>query len=155
MKLKQYLNEFLLLEKLNMNKPIKVVANNKYTWQAQFNVADAPFRFVADFEENLALDDPAEWGITFWNMKHPGSFTIGSTDITGDVGTSSLQVFSGVASALKKFIQAKNPDVFFFSAEEKSRVRLYNRFARMIAQKLNYKMDKTMEDGEYMYQFTK
>lgn len=138
-----------------MNVPIKVVGNDRYTWQAQFKIDQTLFQFVADMEEDLDFDEPEDWGVTFWNKSKTNRFGLGSTEITGDFGTSSLKVFSGVASAFKKFIQAKKPDMFFFSAEEKSRVRLYNRFAKMIAKETRYNMEKSLEDGDYLYQFTR
>ena len=145
-------DEYYLIEKLDLNVPIKVVANNKFTWQAQWEVGESKFQFAADAEE---FDNAVEWGITFWNMSHPGVITRGSTEITGDVGTSSLKVFSGVASAFKKFIKAKKPNLFYFSAEEKSRIRLYNRLAKMLAKEFKYNMTKTLEDGDYIYEFEK
>ena len=93
------------------------------------------------------------WGITFWNMSEPGMFTQGSTEISGKMGAKALQVFSGVASAFKKFIQQRKPNNFFFSAEERSRIKLYNRFAKMIAQKTNYKLDVGKQDGDAFYDF--
>ena len=147
-------DEYYLIEKLDLNVPIKVVANNKWTWQAQWKVGDSKFQFVADLDDTMS-SDPNDWGITFWNMSHPGDFTPGSTEITGDVGTSSLKVFSGVASAFKKFVKTKKPDLFFFSAEEKSRVRLYNRLAKMISKEFRYNMTKSLEDGDYIYEFRK
>ena len=119
--------EYYLIEKLDLNVPVKVVANNKMIWQATWEVNGVKFRFIAETDE-FDYNIP-EWGITFWNMSTPSIFSSGSTDLTGDVGVSSLKVFSGVASAFKKFIRAKKPEYFFFSASEPSRVRLYNRLA--------------------------
>jgi len=146
--------EYYLIESLNLNTPIKVTANNKWTWQATFKVGEVEYRFAADYDDDLD-DDPAEWGVTFWNMSVPSHFSSGSTDLTGDAGTSSLKVFSGVASAFKQFIKAKKPDSFFFEADEPSRVRLYNRLAKIISQKLNYKLDSQKGFDDTVYQFTK
>lgn len=146
--------EYYLIESLNLNTPIKVTANNKWTWQATFKVGEVEYRFAADLDDDLD-DDPAEWGVTFWNMSVPSHFSSGSTDLTGDAGTSSLKVFSGVASAFKQFIKAKKPDSFFFEADEPSRVRLYNRLAKIISQKLNYKLDSQKGFDDTVYQFTK
>jgi len=152
--------EYYLIESLNLNTPIKVTANNRMTWQAMFKVGDIDYRFAADLSsydedwEDIA-EHPAEWGITFWNMTKHTVLTAGHTDITGDAGTSSLKVFSGVASAFKQFIKAKKPDSFFFTADEPSRVRLYNRLAKIISQKLNYKLDSQKGFDDTVYQFTK
>ena len=146
--------EYYLIESLNLNTPIKVTANNKWTWQATFKVGEVEYRFAADYDDDLD-DDPAEWGVTFWNMSVPSHFSSGSTDLTGDAGTSSLKVFSGVASAFVKFIKQRKPDEFFFNAEEPSRVRLYNRLAKIVAQKSGYKMTKSLEDGDVFYEFEK
>ena len=146
--------EYYLIEKLDLNVPVKVTANNKWTWQATFVVGEIVYRFAADVDDDAMSSDPG-WGVTFWNMTKPTAFASGHTDITGDAGSSSLKVFSGVASAFKQFIKAKKPGSFFFSAEERSRVRLYNRFAKMIAKDFGYKMTKSLADGDYMYEFTK
>jgi len=146
--------EYYLIEKLDLNVPVKVILNNRYSWQATWEVNGVKFRFEAD------MDDPdydtPEWGITFWNMSTPSIFSSGSTDLTGNMGASSLKVFSGVASAFKKFIRAKKPEYFFFSANEPSRVRLYNRLAKMLASEFHYKMGKVQPDmDDAFYEFTK
>lgn len=146
MRLKNYLTE-----KLKLNIPVKVTANNAYTWQATWEVDGKKYQFVADWDEIDA--DVSSWGITFWDMSISGTFTRGSTRITGEMGAKAFPVFSGVASAFKKFIEQKKPDNFFFSAEEKSRVKLYNRLAKMIAQKFKYKLDAGLQDGDSFYDF--
>ena len=144
------LNDYYITEKLDLNVPIKIAANNAFTWQATFEVDGEKYQFVADLDDT---DDEGSWGVTFWDMSISGTFTRGSTRITGKMGTKALPVFSGVASAFKKFIKQRKPDNFFFSAEEPSRVKLYNRLAKMLAQKFNYKLDSEKQDGDSFYDF--
>jgi len=85
-----------------------------------------------------------------------------SFDILGDT-KNSLKVFGAVANVLKKWIEKENPYAFFFSAFEPSRIRLYDRFAKMIEQNLNYNFDPklnaeieaTEEDNSKHYTFTR
>lgn len=147
--------EYYLIEKLDLNVPVKVTVNNKILWQATWEINGVKFRFVADSEDEFGDDVFPEWSITFWNMSTPSIFSSGSADLTGDMGASSLKVFSGVASAFKKFIRAKKPQHFFFTAEEPSRVRLYNRLAKMIASEFHYKMEKDIDGSNAFYGFTK
>jgi hypothetical protein len=151
-------NEYLITEKFNYNYPLKVVANNKYTWQAHFTVDDTLYKFAADMEEEPSAMEfgtaSQEWSVVFFNMSKPGRFGIGNSEITGDKGTSALRVFSGVATALSRFIKDRKPPVFFFSAEERSRVRLYDRLAKMIVKLFRYKYEKDGDGIDSFYVFT-
>jgi len=150
------LNEYYLTEKLNLNVPVKVTANNAYTWQATFEVDGVLYRFAADFDdEPLPDEDEVSWGVVFFNMSEPTRFGIGSSKVTGKMGAKALSVFSGVASAFKKFISDRKPDEFFFTAEEPSRIKLYNRMAKMISQKFNYKLKNYRQEGDSIYEFTR
>ena len=153
------LTEYYINEKLDLNLPIKVVANNKYTWQAQWEVDGVLFQFAADLDDepdfNYPDDLPESWGVVFFNMSEPTRFGVGNSKLTGSMGGKSLKVFSGVASAFKKFISAKKPEEFFFTAEEPSRIRLYNRISKMISQKFPYKLKRYKEEGDSAYEFTR
>ena len=147
MRLKQYLTE-----KIDLNIPVKVIANNAYTWQATFEIDKVLYRFAADFDDDpLPNEEEVSWGIVFFNMSEPTRFGIGSSKMTGKMGS----VFSGVASAFKKFIQQRKPEEFFFTAEEPSRIKLYNRLAKMISQKFNYKLKNYRQEGDSVYEFTR
>jgi len=150
------LQEYLITEKLSLNVPVKVIANNAYTWQATFEVDGVLYRFAADFDdEPLPGEEELTLGIVFFNMSEPTRFGIGSSKMTGKMGAKALSVFSGVASAFKKFISDRKPYEFFFTAEEPSRIKLYNRLAKMISQKFNYKLKNYRQEGDSIYEFTR
>lgn len=150
------LQHYLIIEKMNLNTPVKVIANNSYMWMATWEVDGVIYKFGADYDDDPMPDqDESSWGVVFLNMSEPTRFGIGSSEITGKMGAKALKVFSGVASAFKQFIKDRKPEEFFFTAEEPSRIRLYNRMAKMISQKFNYKLKKYRDEGDSIYEFTR
>ena len=135
--------------------PVKVVRNEKHIWQSRFEVDGIKYSFIADLDDEIIEGEPPEWAITFFNDSKMTSWGIGSTEITGDMGARAILVFSGVASAFKKFIADKKPEAFFFTAEEPSRVKLYNRLSKMIVSKFRYKMERGGEKRDEFYSFYK
>jgi len=61
-------------------------------------------------------------------------------DLTG-LGNAT-KVLSGVVSSFKSFVKRTNPEVFIYSAEKGSRVRLYDRFAKIIEKESGYKYER-------------
>lgn len=51
-----------------------------------------------------------------------------------------------MSNIIKEWISKENPEVFFFSAKEPSRIKLYNRFAKVIENETNYKFDEELND---------
>jgi hypothetical protein len=78
-----------------------------------------------------------------------------STDITGT--GNAIGVLSAVHECLKLFLSFYHPKTFYFMAskEERSRIKLYDRLAKVIATRYKYVLTtKQGGDGTY-YTFTK
>lgn len=56
-----------------------------------------------------------------------------------------FKVFSGIQQAFFQWINEINPDNFYFTAKRKSRIKLYNSFAKKIENKTKYKIDYDFE----------
>ena len=74
-------------------------------------------------------------------------------EITGLIKKDVFKVFSGIIKSIKDFIKKINPDYFQFSAKEKSRIQLYDKFIKLIEKETNYKLIKTEIHGDKNYIF--
>jgi hypothetical protein len=87
---------------------------------------------------NTTDDEIEYWTIEFGlSGHHDYSKAFG---ITG-TGNAAL-VFSATAKCFEMFVNKEKPKIVVFSADEPSRIRLYDRFAKMITSKLPYKLSK-------------
>ncbi len=141
MRLKSYMTE-----KIETNVPTKIHSQKDDYMIQEFEVDGEKFKVLADLTFSHYYDDDL-WMITFAPSDNP------TINITSKMGTSAMKVFSGVASALKKFVTIHKPSVFEFTAKEPSRVKLYDRFADMIAKQLRYKKVKEKYGSETVYRF--
>mgnify|MGYP003565114399 CR=1 FL=1 len=136
MKFKQYLiNEIL-------ETPYKFkVMKSKDHYVARFKTEDGKKgMFDAAF-----LDEMGLWGI---------AFTIdGNIEITGK--GDAFKIFSTIKYILLDFINKIKPDSFLFTSKEKTRNKLYDKFAKMIVNKTQYKKYKTEIGKEKEYIFKK
>jgi hypothetical protein len=97
------------------------------------------YRFDAilsdDLEDNFGVE--ASWGVEFMSVES------GSKSGTDVLGTgSAFRIFATVAAILKDFIKTVKPEVFHFSAEESSRRKLYDKFAKRIKKMAGYDYTK-------------
>lgn len=123
--------------------------------------------FNADFE----LDSGLTYVFTALVETTPPPFIAKMVDPTADIwvvqfdtedgsdfeitGTGQqFTVFATIADILKMFIFRRKPDVFYFSAKENSRIKLYNIFAAKIAKDFNYDMHSVFA-GDQFYIFTR
>ena len=76
-----------------------------------------------------------------------------SKGITGTGGE--FQVFATVAKMVGEFIKKEKPLRFTFAAKEKSRRKVYDRFAKLVASKYRYKVkydtDPYSKDKMYIF----
>jgi len=160
MRLKNY-----LVEKLNLNYPVKDITDYPSEFTTKFNVGEEEYEFEANgyFYEDIYgypednedfIPDRHAWEIEFSNIsKHPGKDRWGINQLMGTKGA--LQVFSGVATSLKLMIKKEKPMAFYFSAKEPSRIKLYNTFSKMIAKKFPYTVKKLNVPHSNTFLFTK
>lgn len=58
-------------------------------------------------------------------------------------GGNEIKIFSTVMAMVREWIKKQKPEMIFFSAKEKSRVRLYKTFITKFAPRLGYVLDRT------------
>jgi hypothetical protein len=123
---------------------INTVRNTKYDMTLGFDVNGIPYEFFAEGDD--------DWSIAF-GIKN----SHGYNEKFGVTGTGNqMRVFSAIVQCFNIFLKAKKPRIFWFEAEEASRKKLYDRFAKMIPQKYPYKTidPSTLRDddiGLYSY----
>jgi uncharacterized membrane protein (UPF0127 family) len=87
----------------------------------------------------------------FWNIE----FRLdGRTDKDGSgvAATEPIRVFSTVAAVIKDFIRKEDPDEISFSANGKSRIKLYDKFIKLLGRKGYRLFDrKSMGDTVFWY----
>jgi hypothetical protein len=110
------------------------------------------FQFVATL---VGEDNP--WELLFLRVQSKpggGSAIAVFNDLTAK---ETLAVFSGVKAALMKWYNSQKPDHFAFSAKsnEKTRIKLYDKFAKIIAAKLKFKMISGTLKSNKRYVFTR
>jgi hypothetical protein len=90
-----------------------------------------------------------EVGEDSWNIEFIAHDHDSGTDIIGS--GQAFRVFATVSTILKEFIKSKNPSMFHFTAQEPSRIKLYDRFAKQIKKIAGYKFIKLMGDNDVLY----
>jgi hypothetical protein len=143
MRFKEYITE-----KLNLNKPVSITKSTPVRFYTEFKVNGLNFNFFAIYNFIEILDDHS-WAVSF--TEGPDA----NIGITGISQGKAKKVFSAVATSFDKFIKTKKPKSFIFSAEETSRIKLYNRLAKMITKKYGYKFRTEDDFGNNEYIFIK
>jgi len=157
MRLKRYMTE-----KFNLNYPVKDISDNNDMWDGSFEVGSTLYSFMANeyfthevFEkEDFPYLNQRGW---VWEIEF-AAFTGNMDspwDISGKMGGRAQQVFSGVGTLLKKFIKARKPSAFYFSAKEPSRVKLYNHLSKLISKISGYRYEKSNVPYRNTYLFHK
>jgi hypothetical protein len=143
MRLQNYLTE-LLDTKVKLK-----IENTDRDFNTFFNAGGYNYGFYSHLFKTANI-----WGIVFSRFSGAGEVT----DMLNDLDSKAvLKVFSAVKQSMKNFVKEKNPEQFFFSAktEESSRVKLYDRFAKIMSKELKMKFIKRDTAGEFKYTFTK
>ena len=154
-------HQIILNELFDSKIKLNVTEDNAHKFSAFFKVPMEnkedffEFQFTADKGVwNGPNQDEDMWEILFLRSYHaPGADAIG---LFGDMTSKeTLATFSGVKAALLKWYNSQKPDYFSFTAksDEKSRVKLYNKFAKIIAKKLNLKLvtGKVRSNDKYVF----
>lgn len=116
------------------------IHKTKSGYSSVFIIDDHNYRIMfLSRSEELDLDNDI-FEISFWR---DDVSIYDSLKILNDT-QNSLKVFGAIANIIKKWIDKENPQSFFFSAKEKSRIRLYDRFAKMISQLTDYQFDNNL-----------
>jgi hypothetical protein len=133
-----------LLEVLNKPAKWKWFKTNWREWIALFIIEDNKYVFKAE------TDDMERYQITF-EIRGTG----GKPHDISKTG-SEFKVFATVAEILNEYLKKVEPDVFWFSAKEPSRAKLYDRFAKLIVRKHpKYKAVSNVRSNQKFYEFEK
>ena len=129
-----------LRELFNKPAPWEWSEQNPARWQAQFNVNNVPYTVNID---RLIYDDDDEddeygaiWNVVFFDESNGGV----QFDITGKLGSYSIDVFSTVLRILLAFKKEHLTSSLRFTAKEPSRQKLYDRIVSML-QKMGLKSE--------------
>ena len=115
------------------------------------NEVDTKYLFIADHD--MIYDDDLElgegWIILFGIGESPD--WLNTTIVNGGY---QFRIFATVFKILFKFLQDRNPNIFVFSAKEKSRQRLYKTFAKKIMT-YGYNAETKFIDNTLYFIFTR
>jgi hypothetical protein len=155
----------ILTELFDTKVRLNVTADTSYAFSAFFYVPAEKsdnifeFQFIANKASNtLSFGDDVDepWELLFLRIGGPGGGSgIGLfNDLTAK---ETLSVFSGVKSAMMKWYKSQKPTYFAFVAKstETTRVKLYDKFAKIIAAKLKLTMNSGFLKSNKRYIFTK
>jgi hypothetical protein len=133
-----------LIEVLNNPVRWKWFNTSSRQWKALFIIEDNKYVFLAE------TSDTERWQITF-EIRGTGG-TRHDISKTGN----EFKVFATVSTILDEFVKKVKPDIFWFSAKEPSRAKLYDRFAKLITRKYSvYKIDQGVHANKKYYEFEK
>ena len=133
-----------LIEILNKPAEWKWFLKAPREWKALFTIDDNKYVFKAE------TSDMERWQITF-EIRGAG----GKPHDISKTGNE-FKVFATVAEILNEYLKKVEPDVFWFSAKEPSRAKLYDRFAKLIVRKhRKYKAVSSVNNNKKFYEFEK
>jgi len=133
-----------LLEVLNKPAEWKWFLKAPREWKALFTIDDNKYVFKAE------TSDMERWQITF-EIRGAG----GKPHDISKTGNE-FKVFATVAEILNEYLKKVKPDVFWFTAKEPSRAKLYDRFAKLIVRKHpKYKAVNSVNNNKKFYEFEK
>ena len=129
-----------------LNKPAewKWFKTSSRQWTALFIIDDNKYVFQAE------TSDMERWQITF-EIRGTG----GKPHDISKTGNE-FKVFATVAEILNEYLKKVKPDIFWFTAKEPSRAKLYDRFAKLIVRKhQKYKAVSSVNNNKKFYEFEK
>ena len=129
-----------------LNKPAewKWFKTSSRQWTALFIIDDNKYVFQAE------TSDMERWQITF-EIRGTG----GKPHDISKTGNE-FKVFATVAEILNDYLKKVKPDIFWFTAKEPSRAKLYDRFAKLIVRKHpKYKAVSNVKSNQKFYEFEK
>ena len=129
-----------------LNKPAewKWFKTSSREWKALFTIDDNKYVFKAE------TSDMERWQITF-EIRGAG----GKPHDISKTGNE-FKVFATVAEILNEYLKKVKPSVFWFTAKEPSRAKLYDRFAKLIVRKHpKYKAVNSVSNNQKFYEFEK
>ena len=133
-----------LLEVLNKPAEWKWFKTSSREWKALFTIVDNKYVFKAETSDMERLQ------ITF-EIRGTG----GKPHDISKTGNE-FKVFATVAEILNEYLKKVEPEIFWFTAKEPSRAKLYDRFAKLIVRKhRKYKAVSSVNNNKKFYEFEK
>ena len=133
-----------LLEVLNKPAEWKWFKTSSRQWTALFIIDNNKYVFQAE------TSDMESWQITF-EIRGTG----GKPHDISKTGNE-FKVFATVADILNEYLKKVEPEIFWFTAKEPSRAKLYDRFAKLIVRKhRKYKAVSSVNNNKKFYEFEK
>ena len=133
-----------LLEVLNKPAEWKWFKTSSRQWTALFIIDNNKYVFQAE------TSDMESWQITF-EIRGTG----GKPHDISKTGNE-FKVFATVAEILNEYLKKVEPEIFWFTAKEPSRAKLYDRFAKLIVRKhRKYKAVSSVNNNKKFYEFEK
>ena len=133
-----------LIEILNKPAEWKWFLKAPREWKALFTIDDNKYVFKAE------TSDMERWQITF-EIRGAG----GKPHDISKTGNE-FKVFATVAEILNEYLKKVKPEIFWFTAKEPSRAKLYDRFAKLIVRKHpKYKAVNSVSNNQKFYEFEK
>ena len=133
-----------------LNKPAewKWFKTSTNKWIALFIIDDNKYVFQAQTKSMSGMKK--RWHITF-EIRGTG----GKPHDISKTGNE-FKVFATVAEILNEYLKKVKPEIFWFTAKEPSRAKLYDRFAKLIVRKHSkYKAVSSVNNNKKFYEFEK
>ena len=149
-------HDIILQELFDTKIKVSVSTNNSSSFTAFFYVPAENGNLFEFFFSATKVGEEFPWEIVFVRANAPaGTDSIGVfNDMTAK---ETLATFSGVKTALMLWYKSQKPDAFAFTAKstEGSRVKLYKKFAKLIAKKLKLNMISGAAGSNERFVFSK
>ena len=130
-----------------MSFPCWVGSTNKttnYLWQSYFRFPGHHYEFLVTLDGEVMFQRTYGNGTDKLGYDHSGTKLFGNT-------RNPAAVFRAALLELKKFVFAKRPPHFYFTAMEDKRKELYERIAADIEKETRYRC-LSKENGYYIFQ---
>lgn len=120
-------------------------------WMAQFQI-DGNKYSAGLIRSKMPKNRHKDWWELMFDVETKDSiFATNSISKTGN----EFIVFATVFDILKEWMKSNTDATFYFTAKEKTRKKLYDRFAKLLQTKFKYKLTLGTTDGGKSYKFTK
>lgn len=128
-----------------------------------WKITDAGGRYEKDLGDGIRVssqrmypDAADRWNVQFYKDVVGGK-VMTTTKLTGDSGGAAVGIMRKIGSAVDSFVDHQKPAAFKFAADEDepSRVKLYDRISRIMADRHGYDMQRSSDGNQVTYQFTR
>jgi hypothetical protein len=129
-------------ELLDFSFPYIVTFNNNDIFEAEF-YTEAKEKIT--FEANTSSYGDEEWLVMF---DREGELSLTNTN-------DEFLVLGTIAKIFKEFIEQRKPEKFYFTAKEKSRIKVYQLFANKIGKEFGYEYEVNIYSDGGVFNFKK